>query len=98
VPGFACGCRLGPCRACPGLAAKRAPILTYLLTENIDGQGPFALHATTGYDDATGVGSPQDYIQSFAKLVPPASTTTAQADEPISPTSTCRRASASTAP
>jgi hypothetical protein len=32
----------------------------------VDGQGAAALTATTGYDDATGVGTPAGYIASFA--------------------------------
>ncbi len=32
---------------------------------NIDGSGPLALPAVRGYDDATGVGTPARYIQSF---------------------------------
>jgi subtilase family serine protease len=44
---------------------KTGPILTYLRTLGIDGEGAAALPAVRGYDDATGVGSPRDYIQSF---------------------------------
>ncbi|HEX3925088.1 MAG TPA: S53 family peptidase [Streptosporangiaceae bacterium] len=48
-------------------ATKAGPILTYLRTLGIDGEGAAALPATRGYDDATGVGSPRNYIQSFAR-------------------------------
>jgi subtilase family serine protease len=41
------------------------PILTYLRTLGIDGQGAAALPATPGYDDSTGVGSPNQYVESF---------------------------------
>jgi len=37
----------------------------YLRTLGIDGEGSAALPAVKGYDDATGVGSPDYYIQSF---------------------------------
>ena len=46
-------------------STKQGPLLTYLRTLGIDGEGSSALNATTGYDDATGVGSPAQYIQSF---------------------------------
>jgi subtilase family serine protease len=46
-------------------ATKGGPIVTYLRTLGINGEGAAALHAVTGYDDATGVGSPRQYIQSF---------------------------------
>jgi subtilase family serine protease len=46
---------------------KEGPIVTYLRTLGIDGEGAAALPATKGYDDATGVGSPDRYIQSFAQ-------------------------------
>lgn len=46
-------------------STKQGPLLTYLRTLGIDGEGAAALNATTGYDDATGVGSPDQYIQSF---------------------------------
>jgi subtilase family serine protease len=42
------------------------PLLTYLRAMGIDGAGAAALPATVGYDDSTGVGSPNDYIQSFS--------------------------------
>jgi subtilase family serine protease len=46
-------------------STRTGPLLTYLRTLGINGQGASALRAVTGYDDATGVGSPRDYIQSF---------------------------------
>jgi subtilase family serine protease len=46
-------------------ATKGGPIITYLRTLGIDGEGSAALPAVKGYDDATGVGSPDYYIQSF---------------------------------
>jgi subtilase family serine protease len=46
-------------------STKAGPILTYLRTLGIDGEGAAALPAVKGYDDATGVGSPDYYIQSF---------------------------------
>jgi len=47
-------------------ATKGGPIITYLRTLGINGEGAAALKAVAGYDDATGVGSPRLYIQSFA--------------------------------
>jgi subtilase family serine protease len=44
---------------------KKGPLITYLRTLGIDGEGSAALRATKGYDDATGVGSPYRYIESF---------------------------------
>jgi subtilase family serine protease len=44
---------------------KIGPFVTYLRTLGIDGEGAAALPAVEGYDDATGVGSPDHYIQSF---------------------------------
>jgi subtilase family serine protease len=41
------------------------PLKTYLRTLGINGVGPSALPAVKGYDDATGVGSPQSYVQAF---------------------------------
>lgn len=41
------------------------PLLTYLRDLGVNGTGASALVATSGYDDATGVGSPDLYIQSF---------------------------------
>jgi subtilase family serine protease len=46
-------------------ATRGLPILYYLRTLGIDGEGAAALPATPGYDDATGVGSPWHYIQTF---------------------------------
>jgi subtilase family serine protease len=46
-------------------STKGLPLVTYLRTLGIDGEGAAALHATKGYDDATGVGSPREYIESF---------------------------------
>ena len=46
-------------------ATKQGPLVTYLRTLGIDGEGAAALPAVKGYDDATGVGSPARYIQSF---------------------------------
>jgi subtilase family serine protease len=46
-------------------ATKGGPLVTYLRTLGIDGEGAAALPAVKGYDDATGVGSPARYIQSF---------------------------------
>ena len=46
-------------------STKKGPLLTYLRTLGIDGEGAAALPAVKGYDDATGVGSPARYIQSF---------------------------------
>jgi subtilase family serine protease len=47
----------------PGI--KGLPLVTYLRTLGIDGEGASTLRATAGYDDSTGVGSPRSYIQSF---------------------------------
>ncbi len=44
---------------------KTGPLLTYLRTLGINGEGAAALPAVRGYDDSTGVGSPRYYIQSF---------------------------------
>ena len=44
---------------------KQGPLLTYLRTLGIDGEGADALPAVKGYDDSTGVGSPWLYIQSY---------------------------------
>ena len=43
----------------------KGPTVTYLRTLGIDGEGAASLHASRGYDDATGVGSPNQYVQSF---------------------------------
>jgi subtilase family serine protease len=41
------------------------PLVTWLRAMGINGGGAAALTATRGYDDATGVGSPNQYVQSF---------------------------------
>jgi subtilase family serine protease len=46
-------------------STKGGPLLTYLRTLGVDGEGAAALPAVKGYDDATGVGSPARYIRSF---------------------------------
>ncbi|HUK72550.1 MAG TPA: S53 family serine peptidase [Streptosporangiaceae bacterium] len=46
-------------------STKLLPLVTYLRTLGVDGEGADALPATSGYDDSTGVGSPDRYIQSF---------------------------------
>jgi subtilase family serine protease len=46
-------------------STKTGPLLTYLRTLGIDGEGTAALPAVKGYDDSTGVGSPKYYIQSY---------------------------------
>jgi subtilase family serine protease len=46
-------------------STRQGPLVTYLRTLGIDGEGAAALPAKLGYDDATGVGSPQWYVQSF---------------------------------
>jgi subtilase family serine protease len=48
---------------------KTGPLLTYLRAMGIDGEGAAALHAVPGYDDATGVGSPAFYIESFKSFL-----------------------------
>jgi subtilase family serine protease len=45
--------------------AKKGPLVTFLRTLGIDGEGAAALPAVKGYDDATGIGSPWHYIRSF---------------------------------
>jgi subtilase family serine protease len=47
---------------------KQGPLLTYLRTLGIDGEGADALPAVSGYDDSTGVGSPANYIQDVGGL------------------------------
>jgi hypothetical protein len=47
---------------------KQGPLLTYLRTLGINGEGKDRLRAVTGYDDATGVGSPKNYIQDVPLL------------------------------
>lgn len=44
---------------------KTGPLITWLRTLGIDGEGAAALPAVRGYDDATGVGSPWLYIETF---------------------------------
>jgi subtilase family serine protease len=46
-------------------STKGGPLITWLRALGIDGEGAAALVGTKGYDDATGVGSPDLYIQSF---------------------------------
>jgi subtilase family serine protease len=47
---------------------KQGPLLTFLRTLGINGEGADRLRAVTGYDDATGVGSPKNYVQDAASL------------------------------
>jgi subtilase family serine protease len=47
---------------------KQGPLLTYLRTLGINGEGKDKLRAVTGYDDATGVGSPKSYISDAPSL------------------------------
>jgi subtilase family serine protease len=49
-------------------ATKQGPLLTFLRTLGVNGEGSDALRAVTGYDDATGVGSPKNYIQDAPTL------------------------------
>jgi subtilase family serine protease len=46
-------------------ATATLPLVTNLRLLGTNGTGPSALVAARGYDDATGVGSPQSYIQAF---------------------------------
>jgi subtilase family serine protease len=46
-------------------STKAGPLITYLRTLGINGEGTAALPAVKGYDAATGVGSRARYIQSF---------------------------------
>ena len=46
-------------------STKTGPLVTFLRTLGIDGEGAAALPAVPGYDDSTGVGSPKYYIQSY---------------------------------
>jgi subtilase family serine protease len=48
-------------------STKTGPLITFLRTLGIDGEGAAALPAVKGYDDSTGIGSPDFYIQSFAR-------------------------------
>jgi hypothetical protein len=43
----------------------------FLRTLGIDGEGLATLNATTGYDDATGVGSPAGYILAVQSVTHP---------------------------
>jgi subtilase family serine protease len=47
---------------------KTGPLVTYLRTLGINGEGADALPAVRGYDDATGVGSPSRYVQMVGAL------------------------------
>ncbi len=47
---------------------RTGPLVTYLRTLGIDGEGAAALPAVRGYDDSTGVGSPRYYIQSYFRF------------------------------
>ncbi len=47
--------------------SKALPLVYKLRTLGINGEGAEALHAVAGYDDATGVGSPWQYL-SFVKM------------------------------
>jgi subtilase family serine protease len=49
-------------------ATEQGPLLTYLRTLGLNGEGKDRLKAVTGYDDATGVGSPKNYIQDAPSL------------------------------
>ena len=49
-------------------STRQGPLLTYLRTLGVNGEGADALPAVTGYDDATGVGSPRNYIQDAPSL------------------------------
>jgi subtilase family serine protease len=49
-------------------ATKQGPLLTFLRTLGINGEGKDRLRAVKGYDDATGVGSPKNYIQDAPTL------------------------------
>ena len=46
---------------------RTGPLVTYLRTLGINGEGAEALPAVKGYDDSTGVGSPKSYIQSYSR-------------------------------
>jgi subtilase family serine protease len=46
---------------------KAKPLVYNLRTLGINGEGIEALHAVAGFDDATGIGSPRQYIQ-FVKM------------------------------
>jgi subtilase family serine protease len=49
-------------------STKQGPLLTYLRTLGVNGEGSDALRAVAGYDDATGVGSPRNYISDAPQL------------------------------
>jgi subtilase family serine protease len=49
-----------------GPAARKGPLVTSLVSLGINGGDAAALKAVPGYDEATGVGSPYRYVQSFA--------------------------------
>jgi subtilase family serine protease len=50
---------------------KQGPLLTYLRTLGLNGEGADRLKAVSGYDDATGVGSPADYLADVPTLPAP---------------------------
>ena len=52
---------------------KQGPLLTYLRTLGLNGEGADRLKAVSGFDDATGVGSPANYIQDAPTLPAPGS-------------------------
>ncbi len=47
---------------------KQGPLVTFLRTLGINGEGADALPAVKGYDDSTGVGSPANYIKDVGAL------------------------------
>ena len=47
---------------------KQGPLLTYLRTLGVNGEGSDALRAVPGFDDATGVGSPRSFISDAPSL------------------------------
>jgi subtilase family serine protease len=49
-------------------ATAAGPLVYYVRTLGIDGEGRARLHATVGYDDATGIGSPASYITAIGRL------------------------------
>ncbi|MFI5063864.1 MAG: protease pro-enzyme activation domain-containing protein [Streptosporangiales bacterium] len=63
---FGAGVRIGEIRNnYTNPYTRKGPLVTYLRTLGIDGEGSDALPAVKGYDDSTGVGSPWLYIQSY---------------------------------
>ena len=48
-------------------ATRKGPLVTSLVSLGVNGGGAAALKAVPGYDDATGVGSPYRYVQSFGR-------------------------------